>query len=130
MSLKPCKFFIGNSKTPLDYNQMMEYIYNNPELLVPKEEARKTKETKKISDKIRSFADRNQKKFYDEDGNEMQIFSQGMSQKDFLYKIADIFDGLSDIADKVVRLKEAIKQAVAELGLSPKQSKLVEEQTM
>jgi hypothetical protein len=87
------------------------------------------KESKKISDRIRNFADKSQKKYYDEDGNEMQIFTQGMSQKDFLYKVADIFDGLSNIADQVVRLKKAIKQAVAELGLSPKQSKMVEEQT-
>jgi hypothetical protein len=129
MSLKPCKFFIGNSKTPLDSNQMMEYIYNNPELLIPKEEVRKTKETKRISDKIRSFADKNQKKFYDEDGNEMQIFTQGMSQKDFLYLIADIFDGLSNIADSAARLRESIRQAVAKLGLPAQQSKLVEEQT-
>ena len=55
MSLKPCKFFIGNSKTPLDYNQMLEYIYNNPELSVLKEEAQKSKEIASAAKGIADF---------------------------------------------------------------------------
>lgn len=55
MSLKPCKFFIGNSNTPLDYNQMLEYIYNNPELSVLKEEAQKSKEIASAAKGIADF---------------------------------------------------------------------------
>lgn len=33
MSSKPCKFFIGDSKEPLDYNQMREYLFKNPDFV-------------------------------------------------------------------------------------------------
>ena len=33
MSSKPCKFFIGDSDTALDYNQMREFLFKNPEFL-------------------------------------------------------------------------------------------------
>lgn len=31
MSSKPCKFYIGDSDTALDYNQMREYLFKNPD---------------------------------------------------------------------------------------------------
>ena len=55
MSLKPCKFFIGNSKTPLDYNQMLEYIYNNPNIITDPKQAKNIQDKIAEEEKIEDF---------------------------------------------------------------------------
>jgi len=95
-----------------DKEKLAEQIAAEVENMTPQQEKTYAERTKRYSDKLRRLAESSEKKFYDEDGNEIKLNTNGFTMPELLNKVADVMDTLGSIADDIVRLKEAIKQVL------------------
>jgi len=109
------------------YDKQSEISEEKP--LTEKEKAQ-SKTGKTIADAIRKFADKIEVKFYDEDGNEIKLTKSGtgLSEKDILYKIADLVEKGGELIDHIRAVlneqdwyknltdkgKEAVEKQIAE----------------
>jgi hypothetical protein len=78
----------------------------------PQQEQTYSEKAKRYSDKLRRLAEKSKIKFYDENGDEINLNTMGFTESDLLNLVAAAVDKLGSIADDVVRLKTAIKQVL------------------
>jgi hypothetical protein len=96
-----------------DKEKLAEQIAAEVEGMPAQKEKTYTERAKRYSDKLRRLAENSEKKFYDEEGNQIKLNTNGFTMPELLNKVADVMDTLGSIADDIVRLKEAINQVLS-----------------